>query len=148
MNYQLQHRYQDSGWENLNEESSSHLETAKHRAHELSKNSIAYGMVRVVNRATGTVEAEYPAGGGEDSWKENLPKPPEPKPNELWKEYIVMMDGLTGKATIPICGLCGNTGHISTLDGPVVTPSGDWVPSIHLPCICPNGRVIKNQNDD
>lgn len=143
MNYQLQHRYQDSGWENLNEEC-IHLQTAKHRAYELSKNSIAYGMVRVVNRATGAVEAEYPAGGGVEA---DLPK--HPKPDELWKEYTVMMDGLTGKATIPICGLCGNTGRISTLDGPpVVTPSGDWVPSIYLPCICPNGRVIKNQNDD
>lgn len=161
MNYYLQHRYQDSGWENINEEC-SHLDTAKHRAHEFSKDPIAYGMVRVVNRATGTVEVTYPAGGGEswkedlpkssetksgELWKEDLPKPPEIKSNELWKEYVVMIDGLTGKATISICGLCGNTGRISALNG-VVTPRGDLVPTINLPCICPNGRVIKAQNEN
>lgn len=143
MNYYLQHRYQDSGWENINDEECIHLDTAKHRAHEFSKNPIAYGMVRVVNRATGNVEVEYPAGGGE-SWKKDLPKPT--KYDELWKEYVVMIDGLIGKATVPICGLCGNTGRISALNG-VVTPSGDLVPTINLPCICPNGRVIKSQNE-
>jgi len=142
MNYQLQNRYQDSGWETLEHEKFEYLTDANGRAKELSKNAVAYGMVRVVNRSTGNVEVEYPAGG---DWKEDLPKPPEQKPDELWHEYVVMMDGLTGKATIPMCGLCGNTGFISTLDDIIRTPNGDCVPSIYLPCICPNGRSMKEQ---
>ena len=179
MNYKLQNRYQDSGWENLNEEC-SHLETAKHRAYELSKNSIAYGMVRVVNRATGAIEAEYPAGGGEatskppeelELWYEyrfkllllsglqkwekgdtcecSLPKPcgeatsKPPKELKLWQEYTVYIDGLTGRATVPICGLCGDTGYVSTLN--IRTSNGELVPTIRQACICPNGRAIKKE---
>ena len=63
MNYKLQNRYQDSGWENLDREEFHRLNEAMDRGYELSKNSIAYGMVRVVNLVTGKVEVEYPAGG-------------------------------------------------------------------------------------
>ncbi len=61
--FQLQNRYQDSGWETLDREQFSRLDKAKKRAHKLSKNAISYGMVRVINLANNSVEVEYPAGG-------------------------------------------------------------------------------------
>ena len=62
MRYKLQNRYQDSGWEELGEQFSN-LNDANRRAHDLSKDAICYGMVRVVDVTNGIVEAEYPAGG-------------------------------------------------------------------------------------
>jgi hypothetical protein len=63
MSYQLQNRYQDSGWETLDREKFDSLRKARKRARKLSKNAIAYGMVRVVNLVSKVVEVEYPAGG-------------------------------------------------------------------------------------
>lgn len=64
---------------------------------------------------------------------------------ELWKEYEV--DVLPPKdlrdklETIPVCGLCGNTGMIETN---AKTPYGVHC-GVHKPCICPNGRKIKEK---
>jgi len=59
--YILQNRYQDSGWENLNEEF-DHVREAVQRASEASKNSICYGMVRVVDMDNEQVVITFPAG--------------------------------------------------------------------------------------
>lgn len=65
MTYYLQNRYQDSGWEALNDvnEPFTDPEKAKRRAAKLSLNSICYGMVRVVD-AKGRPIITFKAGGG------------------------------------------------------------------------------------
>ncbi len=61
--YQLENRYQDSGWETLNDEQ-YHVETvATKRARMLAKDVIAYGMVRVVDTQKNVVIITIPAGG-------------------------------------------------------------------------------------
>jgi len=60
--FQLQNRYQDSGWENLDEEYDS-AKKAKKRALKLSKDAICYGMVRVVDVEKKQVIVTFPAGG-------------------------------------------------------------------------------------
>lgn len=64
--YYIQNRYQDSGWEWVNDvnEPFSYLEKARRRAEKLSYNAIAYGMVRVVDKK-GNVYHTFRAGGGE-----------------------------------------------------------------------------------
>lgn len=64
--YYLEHRYQDSGWVSLPDINSpfKDLDRARRRASKLSQNSIAYGMVRVVDYR-GVVWATFAAGGGE-----------------------------------------------------------------------------------
>ncbi len=59
MKYILQHRYQDSGWEILGEEFDS-VDDAVQRAAILSRKSIIYGMVRVVDDSG--VIITFPAG--------------------------------------------------------------------------------------
>jgi len=61
--YYLQNRYQDSNWEDTNDinEPFTDLDRATRRALKLSLNSIAYGMVRVVDRK-GNVYGTYTAG--------------------------------------------------------------------------------------
>lgn len=58
--YKLQNRYQDSGWEDLDLVFYSRVEAIE-KAVELSRNSICYGMVRVVCR--GRVIETFVAGG-------------------------------------------------------------------------------------
>jgi hypothetical protein len=41
------------------------------------------------------------------------------------------------------CGLCGNTGRISTT-GRAITPAGFHC-GANFACICPNGRAIRRQ---
>jgi len=43
-----------------------------------------------------------------------------------------------------ICGLCGNTGKITTR---VNSPAGAEGGLTDAPCICPNGRAIKEKMD-
>lgn len=63
--YRLQNRYQDSGWEWLEEAySTNDLGAAIRTADKLSEDAIIYGMVRVVDIITQEVMATYAAGGG------------------------------------------------------------------------------------
>ena len=63
--------------------------------------------------------------------------------SELWLEYMVDVeppqDSRHLLETIPVCGLCGNTGIVETF---AKTPYGIAC-GVHKPCICPNGRAIK-----
>ena len=59
--YKLEHRYQDSGWTLLDGEGFTDGNEAVKRAADLSKNSIAYGMVRVIDH--NGVIITFPAGG-------------------------------------------------------------------------------------
>ena len=61
MRFKLQNRYQDSGWENLNE-SFHTTEEAEDKALEFSKNSICYGMVRVVDTSKQEVVSTFSGG--------------------------------------------------------------------------------------
>ena len=68
--------------------------------------------------------------------------------NELWREYLVEVappGDLKDKIeTIPICGLCGNTGIVETFARtPYGTPCG-----VCKPCICPNGRAMKKEEQE
>ncbi len=75
--YKIQNRYQDSGWMDLDRGDLS-AGNACSMAFELSKDSIAFGMTRVINTETGEVLVEYPAGGVSGSFHElSLPPPPE-----------------------------------------------------------------------
>ena len=60
---------------------------------------------------------------------------------DTWFEYNVEVIGPHGKK-IPICGLCGNTGIVSTN---FATAFGKRS-STKAYCICPNGRAIKKHN--
>jgi len=62
--YILQNRYQDGGWINFDNEEFDHCGDAICRASELSEDSIAYGMVRVVDNDENCVVITYAAGGG------------------------------------------------------------------------------------
>lgn len=73
----LENRYQDSGWEPMSRESFPTFDQANCRAAECSKDSIIYGMVRVVDLAVGHILITYPAGGGPGSGKVH-----EYRPNE------------------------------------------------------------------
>jgi hypothetical protein len=64
--------------------------------------------------------------------------------NKLWEEFICMWFRKDLKMNIPMCGLCGGNGLVTidkcqtpdkseTFDGPKARP-----------CICPNGRVYKD----
>lgn len=59
--YRLQNRYQDSGWETLDNEAYDLCRDAVYRASQLSKDAVAYGMVRVIDSLTGEVIVEYAA---------------------------------------------------------------------------------------
>ncbi len=61
--FQLQNRYQDSGWDNLPGEEFHHSEPAVSRAGELSKDAIWYGMVRVIDTVKKEVVKTFAAGG-------------------------------------------------------------------------------------
>ena len=60
--YQLQNRYQDSGWETLDHEKFSSVVVATSRAAILSKNAICYGMVRVVDLSTEVIIVTFSNG--------------------------------------------------------------------------------------
>ena len=60
--YQLQNCYQDSSWENLDDEAFSDPLLAEARAKELAKDAICYGMVRVVDLNKAKIIATFPAG--------------------------------------------------------------------------------------
>lgn len=67
------------------------------------------------------------------------------KPSEAWLEFSVFVkDDRPGIDEISICGLCGNSGLISTL-GTARTPRGIGAKSVGVEayCICPNGRSMK-----
>lgn len=66
--YQLENRYQSSGWELLAGESYDAEKDAIDRAATLSRDAIAYGMVRVIDRrgpAGPTIVKTFSAGGNE-----------------------------------------------------------------------------------
>jgi len=52
---------------------------------------------------------------------------------DLWLEFLC--GGL--------CGLCGQTGWVNTMNG-VVSPAGKPC-GVRAPCICPNGRSVKEE---
>lgn len=59
----------------------------------------------------------------------------------LWEEFIVYVPSPElGGLKIPLCGLCGNTGMLETN---TKSPAGIRC-GISAPCICPNGRWIKD----
>lgn len=66
---------------------------------------------------------------------------------ELWEEYIVEAPPPRGLAdsieSVPVCGLCGNTGIVETH---AKTPYGAAC-GVCKPCICPNGRTRKRRED-
>jgi len=66
----LENRYQDSGWESLDERFHN-LQMAKDCAYKLSKDAIAYGMIRIVDFNTGEVMVTYPAGSGGEIMNED-----------------------------------------------------------------------------
>ena len=55
--------------------------------------------------------------------------------DELWLEFM----------SNDLCGLCGQTGMINTLG--LNTPAGTHC-GISRPCICANGRAIKERRND
>lgn len=67
--------------------------------------------------------------------------------SKLWEEYQVEVappEHLKDKIeTMPVCGLCGNTGYIETN---AKTTYGVAC-GIIKPCICPNGRAIKRKEN-
>lgn len=69
------------------------------------------------------------------------------KPNsELWLEYVVEVDPPKHLKdtieTIPVCGLCGNSGIVET------NPKTAYgvACGVRKPCICPNGRRLKEKD--
>jgi hypothetical protein len=63
--YQVQHRYQDSGWMNADGEVYRDEATAVARAEACAKQPIYYGMTRVIDTETGAVLKTFAAGGAE-----------------------------------------------------------------------------------
>jgi hypothetical protein len=56
---------------------------------------------------------------------------------KLWREFIHEPTGL--------CGLCGNSGWVDTR-GPLASAANPNVGcGVRQPCICPNGRSVKEQ---
>jgi hypothetical protein len=63
--------------------------------------------------------------------------------SELWKEFLVEAPPPknTSLESVPVCGLCGNTGIVETsARTPYGAPCG-----VRKPCICPNGRSEKEK---
>ena len=60
--YYLENRYQDSGWQTL-DETFGDADEAIRKALEYAKNSIVYGMVRVMDRTANKPIITVPAGG-------------------------------------------------------------------------------------
>ena len=60
--FTLQNRYQDSQWEDVRHTDFDDEESARIEAKILSKDSIFYGMMRVVNLETYRVIATFSAG--------------------------------------------------------------------------------------
>lgn len=69
-----------------------------------------------------------------------------PKAEDLWLEYVVEAPPPKGQEdileTVPVCGLCGNTGIVETQ---ARTTYGAAC-GIRKSCICPNGRAMKARN--
>ena len=63
LRYRLENRYQDSGWEDL-ETPFANCTEAIACAGSLAKDSIIYGMTRVVDLVEGEVVITFAAGGG------------------------------------------------------------------------------------
>lgn len=63
MRYQVQNRYQDGGWENVEGEVYRDPETAISRAKSFSEQPIFYGMARVLDLATNFAVKTFGAGG-------------------------------------------------------------------------------------
>lgn len=63
---------------------------------------------------------------------------------DTWEEFMVKVPGTMG-FDVSVCGLCGNTGMIDTSKSPPVTPYGVTIVPIRKPCICKNGRFIKEE---
>jgi hypothetical protein len=66
--FYLMNRYQDGGWEELDDEQFDDLPTAAKRAAELCLDGICYGMIRLLHRSNDSPNADYeictfPAGG-------------------------------------------------------------------------------------
>lgn len=61
---------------------------------------------------------------------------------KLWEEFLVEIKDKFDdfEYAFPVCGLCGNTGLVSTK---CKSPAGIPVQMDSRPCICPNGRSIK-----
>lgn len=70
--YRIEHRYQDSGWEFLEE--FSNLDVAIKQCNEYSTNSISYGMVRIIESPDNIVLGTWSAGGGPEScvWSDSM----------------------------------------------------------------------------
>lgn len=66
--------------------------------------------------------------------------------NETWNEFMVETPGPLG-FDIRVCGLCGNTGVVDTTKNPPIAPYGKPVTAMIRPCICPNGRSVKKDQD-
>jgi len=60
--FRLQNKYQDSGWKNLDNVKFYQQDLASTQARNLSKNSIFYGMVRVIDSKTKQVIATFTNG--------------------------------------------------------------------------------------
>jgi hypothetical protein len=67
------------------------------------------------------------------------------KVKDLWLEFLVQVPmPHLGGIEVPICGLCGNTGRVNTVQL-VKTPTG--IPcGVKAFCICPNGRQLKKMS--
>jgi hypothetical protein len=68
-----------------------------------------------------------------------------PERDELWREFIVEAPPPKGSKdvleSVPVCGLCGNTGIVETFAKTLYgAPCG-----VRKPCICPNGRAVKRR---
>jgi hypothetical protein len=63
MRYQVQNRYQDGGWENVQGEVYRDSDTAVSRAESFAKQPIFYGMARVLDLATNFPVKTFSAGG-------------------------------------------------------------------------------------
>lgn len=68
MRYHLQNCYQDANWSYLPHHKYNNYVIAVRMASKLSKNSICYGMVRVVDVFLGVATDTFMAGGGRIKW--------------------------------------------------------------------------------
>ena len=63
--FQLEHRYQDSGWESLGDKYRfSSIDEAVFTAAECAKDAISFGMVRVIDEQAQEIVVTFPAGLG------------------------------------------------------------------------------------
>jgi len=58
----------------------------------------------------------------------------------LWEEYYFELSKDNG-TTIKICGLCGNSGVLNTINSAFWN---DKSVGVKRYCICPNGRYLKD----